>query len=96
MTWRDHAACRSADLETFFIGFGRGRGQGRYSNAELARALALCAGCPVRVECLDYAMTTYQDVGIWGGMIASQRKKLRRARQTPTAPIQVASPSRSG
>ncbi len=92
MTWREQAACLGADLGTFFVGLGQ-RGQGRISNAAKTRALALCAGCPVRAECLEYAVTTYQDDGIWGGMTASQRIRLRRKGRggsvnTPTAPLQ--------
>lgn len=79
MSWRHNAACLGSDPETFFVGYGLGQGQGRVSYASLARAHALCAGCPVSPECLDYAMTSpYQDSGIWGGMTASRRKSLRR------------------
>lgn len=39
--------------------------------------LALCQGCPVRAECLDYAMTWEKDArwrfGVWGGMTPHQR-----------------------
>ena len=78
MTWRDRAGCLGADTETFFVGYGLRKGKGRVSDAALSRARAFCAGCPVQTECLDYAMTSYQDSGIWGGLTASQRIKLRR------------------
>ncbi len=78
MTWLERAGCLGTDPEVFFVGYGLGQGQGRISDASLARALALCASCPVTAECLDYAMTRHQDEGIWGGMTARQRIKLRR------------------
>jgi WhiB family transcriptional regulator, redox-sensing transcriptional regulator len=44
------------------------------------RAKAVCAGCPVCGQCLDYALDTNQD-GIWGGMTEDERRSLRRAGQ---------------
>jgi WhiB family redox-sensing transcriptional regulator len=32
----------------------------------------------VRVECLDYAIATNQDSGIWGGLDEEQRRSIRR------------------
>jgi WhiB family redox-sensing transcriptional regulator len=46
--------------------------------APLDEARAVCARCPVRADCLDYAMETGQKFGIWGGL--SERE--RRARRT--------------
>lgn len=42
-------------------------------------AKALCAQCPVRENCADYAMTTNQDYGVWGGMTTPERRKIRRS-----------------
>jgi len=41
---------------------------------------AICAGCPVRRECLGYALANYIDDGIWGGTTEEQRRWLRRER----------------
>lgn len=41
---------------------------------------AICAGCPVRRECLDYAVTTNQIHGTWGGLSERQRQRMRRGR----------------
>ena len=38
----------------------------------------MCCQCPVRVECLDFAMETNQDTGIWGGLSEDERRNLRR------------------
>ena len=55
--WRELAACRGTDLEVFFPGRGE--------SAEPARQV--CAACPVRQPCLDYAITNRIVHGIWGG-----------------------------
>ncbi len=83
MTWRDRAACRGANPEIFFLGYGPGRGHGRLSKTGKARALELCAGCPVVAECLEYAlsMPATGDFGIWGGTTEDQRTELRRKRR---------------
>jgi WhiB family redox-sensing transcriptional regulator len=65
--WRELAACRGTDLEVFFPE----RGQ----SAEPARQV--CAGCPVRQPCLDYAITNRIAYGIWGGLTERERRALR-------------------
>jgi WhiB family redox-sensing transcriptional regulator len=40
-------------------------------------AKAICATCPVREECLDYALGTKVEHGIWGGTSENQRRMLR-------------------
>jgi WhiB family redox-sensing transcriptional regulator len=40
-----------------------------------------CAGCPVRDECLDYALTNVIRHGVWGGTSEKERRKLRAARK---------------
>ncbi len=68
--WRDRAACRGADLGVFFPG----RGQ----SAEPARQI--CARCPVRQPCLDYALSRGIAHGIWGGLSERNRRPLRTRR----------------
>jgi WhiB family redox-sensing transcriptional regulator len=71
-TWRASAACRGAPVEVFFLERGA-------SPAHLARSY--CRRCPVRVECLRYAMDLGSDnvaMGVWGGVTGRDR---RRARQ---------------
>ena len=65
--WRYRAACRGADLEVFFPGRGE--------PAEPARQI--CAGCPVRQPCLDYALSHAIVHGIWGGLAERDRRVLR-------------------
>ena len=65
--WRYQAACRGADLQVFFPGRGE--------SAEPARQI--CAGCPVRQPCLDYAISHAITHGIWGGLTERDRRPLR-------------------
>ena len=65
--WRELAACRGADLDLFFPGRGE--------SAEPARQV--CARCPVREPCLDYALSHGIVHGIWGGLAERDRRALR-------------------
>lgn len=68
--WREAAACAGTDNELFFpVG-------DEDSRAEQAKEI--CAGCPVLDECLQYALSTNQTEGVWGGMTGSERRRLRR------------------
>ena len=74
--WTERAACRDADPDLFFpVTEDRTR---RAIAAQVARAKAVCAGCPVWSTCLSYAVETRQDHGIWGGLTASERRRLAR------------------
>jgi len=68
--WRYRAACRGADLGLFFPGRGE--------PAEPARRV--CARCPVREPCLDYALSHGIVHGIWGGLAERDRRALRSRR----------------
>jgi WhiB family transcriptional regulator, redox-sensing transcriptional regulator len=83
-SWRDLAACLdvvSADYDPFFA-----------DSSELqAEAIAICATCPVRDDCLTFAVRTGQQYGIWGGqperivrrLIAADRAGRPQARRVP-------------
>lgn len=43
-------------------------------------AKAVCRGCRVREDCLDFALATHQDDGIWGGRSEEERRELRATR----------------
>jgi WhiB family redox-sensing transcriptional regulator len=79
--WQDGAACRGEDLLLFFGPDGE-----RQPERELreAKAKAVCMRCPVRGECLDYAVSRPEGSGTWGGLDpderhAERRRRLRRA-----------------
>ncbi|HEY1919397.1 MAG TPA: WhiB family transcriptional regulator, partial [Streptosporangiaceae bacterium] len=44
--------------------------------AEIQRAKAICARCPVQLPCLTYALATSQEFGIWGGRDEAERRLL--------------------
>ena len=78
--WRSAGACRSADPDLFFPISPAGPGQ-----RQIARAKVICAGCDVRQECLDFALSHDQVYGIWGGTTPEDRQRARRRRRRAAA-----------
>jgi WhiB family redox-sensing transcriptional regulator len=70
-TWRDRAACLGADPELFHSSPSDRAGGGTRREA---RAKAVCARCPVRAECLDWATSRDIREGIWGGLTPEERQ----------------------
>lgn len=66
-SWRDQAACIGMPESMFFIE----RGQSDKP------AKAICATCPVKAPCLDFALRNAEQHGVWGGTSERQRRKLR-------------------
>lgn len=56
--------------------FFRDRDQDERQKYVIARQL--CQSCPIRLQCLEYAVTNGEDYGIWGGMTPREREGLRR------------------
>lgn len=71
--WRENAACRDADPELFFPVSDMGPGA-----RQVAEAKAVCARCPVRAQCLDYALDAALDHGVFGGTTERERRELVR------------------
>ena len=72
-TWRDEAVCRETDPDLFFpIGT---TGQ---ALLQIDRAKQVCNECTVQVSCLEFALETNQDSGIWGGTSEEERRDIRR------------------
>ena len=46
---------------------------------QIASAKAVCGECDAQAECLEFALATNQDSGVWGGTSEEERRKLRRA-----------------
>ncbi len=78
--WRDRAACRTAEADLFFPEAEPGTEAYR-QQAQAPKAV--CAGCPVRWHCGEYAAGTYQKHGIWAGLDEAERHQegRRRARR---------------
>ena len=71
LAWQDGANCMGANADLFFPERG----------ASTRSAKAICRECEVRLECLEFAITTGEKFGIWGGMSERERRKVRRDRQ---------------
>ena len=71
--WRELAACRDSDPSLFFP---IGTTGPAVDQIEVARAI--CAQCSVREECLNYALETNQEAGVWGGYAEDDRRRLRK------------------
>jgi WhiB family transcriptional regulator, redox-sensing transcriptional regulator len=70
---RDHAACRDADPELFFP-----IGNAGSALLQLDQAKQVCAPCAVRTACLEWALASGQQAGVWGGASEDERRALRR------------------
>ena len=70
--WRFAARCADQDPDLFFP-----VGSSGPALRQTLRAKAVCAQCPVRDECLDWALETAQPHGVWGGLDEQERERLR-------------------
>jgi WhiB family redox-sensing transcriptional regulator len=67
--WRQQAACHGTDLNLFYPERGQSAGPARQ----------VCARCPVRQPCLEYALSNRITSGIWGGLTERERRPLQSA-----------------
>ena len=75
--WRHRAACRDEDPELFFPISETGP-----AARQATEAKAVCARCPVREQCLRYALDNGLDHGVFGGTTERERRAVtRRTRQ---------------
>lgn len=82
----DQAACLKAEPETFFPENG----------GPVDEAKRICCHCPIRQECLEYALTHSNENqhGVWGGLSARERKTLRAmAGMGGKPPVECGTPS---
>lgn len=78
--WIEHARCIGEDPELFFP-----IGTSGPALEQTARAIAVCRECPVRARCLEWALDTCQDAGVWGGLGEEDRREIRRERRGEAA-----------
>ena len=74
--WRAAGACLSADPDLFFP-----IATGGAAVRQVTQAQQICAGCGVRQQCLEFAMSTGETYGIWGGTTPEERIRVRRRRR---------------
>jgi WhiB family redox-sensing transcriptional regulator len=77
--WRTRAAC-AGQHDLFFDG------------RREAAARAVCAGCPVRRECAEFAITSAAEFGVWAGMGESDLRGLRGGQQRRAPAVRVSRP----
>jgi len=68
--WQERANCLGVDPDLFFPERG----------ASTREAKAVCRGCEVQADCLEYALTNGEKFGIWGGLSERERRRVRRER----------------
>src|SRR5262252_29474 len=73
MDWRHHAACREVDPELFFPIGNTGP-----ALLQIEEAKRVCRRCPVIEGCLQWAVESGQDSGVWGGMREDERRAYKR------------------
>lgn len=69
-SWRTQAACADLGSDAFFLAGD--------DLAGMRKAQKVCAGCPVKDDCLAFAIDTNQPLGVWGGTTPNERRRLRR------------------
>ena len=79
MHWQSRSVCGGARA---WLVFGPDGETEQEREAREGKAKAVCASCPVRTECLDYALDHHVRYGIWGGLNEHERftERQRRAR----------------
>ncbi|MBO0730142.1 MAG: WhiB family transcriptional regulator [Acidimicrobiaceae bacterium] len=69
--WRQRAACRGVEPDVFYP----------VSDEDAEQAKAICRGCSVREACLEWALTTREKDGVWGGATERERRRIIRQRR---------------
>jgi WhiB family transcriptional regulator, redox-sensing transcriptional regulator len=73
-SWQPVALCRGNHSHLFFPPSTSERKEERERRE--VRAKAVCAVCPVKSQCLDYAMAIREPYGIWGGLTEAERRQI--------------------
>lgn len=68
--WMELGNCRGMDADLFFPERGEAVNQ----------AKAVCVGCEVKEQCLQYALANSEHFGIWGGSSERERRMMRTER----------------
>ena len=72
--WRARSACHESDPDVFFP-----VGTTGIALEQIETARRICGACIVADECLEFALATNQESGVWGGTTEDERRRLRKA-----------------
>lgn len=81
--WQLRGACRGSESEVFFHPEGE---RGPRRAARDAAAKAICANCPVILECRAHSLASREPYGVWGGLTEDERFALLAAPAEPRPP----------
>jgi WhiB family redox-sensing transcriptional regulator len=73
--WRTKSLCRDSNIEVFFPVGTTGP-----AVELIAMAKEICRACPVNAQCLEFALETGQEAGVWGGFTEDERRAMRKSR----------------
>ncbi|GAA5213643.1 WhiB family transcriptional regulator [Streptomyces thinghirensis] len=68
LAWQEEALCAQTGADFFFPEPG----------SSVRDAKRICALCPIRSACLEYALSNDERFGVWGGLSEKERLALRR------------------
>lgn len=71
--WRQLSACRDSDPTLFFP-----IGTTGPAIDQIEAAKEICASCLAQDDCLQYALESNQEAGVWGGYAEDERRRLRK------------------
>lgn len=72
--WMEEGLCAQSDPDAWYPG----EGGSPVPAQEICNGREREPGCPVRDECLAYALANDERFGVWGGLSEKQRKKLKQ------------------
>ena len=72
--WRDVAACRDTDPDLFFPVGTTGP-----AIEQIDAAKTVCRQCDAMNQCLEFALETNQESGVWGGTSEEERRRMRKS-----------------
>lgn len=73
ISWRMKGSCRGSDPLVFY--------PSDEEEALAEQAKAICAGCAVLKQCREFALSTREKHGVWGGLTERDRRRVLRQRR---------------
>jgi WhiB family transcriptional regulator, redox-sensing transcriptional regulator len=75
VSWRSRGACRGLSPQIFYPS----------TEDEAGEAKSVCSSCAVRQPCLEFALSTREHEGVWGGATEKERRRILRQRRKTAA-----------